>query len=271
MGSLCNQHYLSTPVCEGLADGEEVSTESERVPACICAKSLQSCLTLCDPMDCNPPGSFVHGTLQARILEWVAVPSSRGIFPTQGMKPHLLSLLLWQAGSLPLASCGKPLYREYTRAMWGSWNVAPERKISFHYWQKQKEWILGQEKRGFGGRDERRERGRGICFSVSGGKKKEGLLLLEGEHRCDLSCVWWCQHPCGCHRLKRFWEVVDAFISYFHLCIQGIPWVERQTELVSWKSDKNLIRNPMVLSLNMKPAQPWFLLDHTQCSSPCCI
>ena len=38
----------------------------------------QSCLTLCDPMDCSPPGSSVHGILQARILEWVAISSSRG-------------------------------------------------------------------------------------------------------------------------------------------------------------------------------------------------
>ena len=38
----------------------------------------QSCLTLCDPMDCSPPGSSVHGLLQARILEWVAIPFSRG-------------------------------------------------------------------------------------------------------------------------------------------------------------------------------------------------
>ena len=42
------------------------------------ATSLQSCLTLCDPMDCSPPGSSVHGILQARILEWVARPFSRG-------------------------------------------------------------------------------------------------------------------------------------------------------------------------------------------------
>ena len=42
------------------------------------AKSLQSCPTLCDPMDCSPPVSSVHGILQARILEWVAMPSSRG-------------------------------------------------------------------------------------------------------------------------------------------------------------------------------------------------
>ena len=38
---------------------------------------IQSCLTLCDPMDCNPSGSLVHGILQARILEWVAIPFSR--------------------------------------------------------------------------------------------------------------------------------------------------------------------------------------------------
>ena len=44
----------------------------------VCAKSLQLCLTLSDPVDCSPPGSSVHGILQARILEWVAMPSSRG-------------------------------------------------------------------------------------------------------------------------------------------------------------------------------------------------
>ena len=37
----------------------------------------QSCPTLCNPMNCGPPGSYVHGILQARILEWVAMPSSR--------------------------------------------------------------------------------------------------------------------------------------------------------------------------------------------------
>ena len=39
---------------------------------------VQSCPTLCDPMDCSPPGSSVHGILQARILEWVAISFSRG-------------------------------------------------------------------------------------------------------------------------------------------------------------------------------------------------
>ena len=52
---------------------------------CVHAKSLQSCLTLCDPMDCSPPGSSVYGILQARILEWVAIPSP-GDLPDSGIK-----------------------------------------------------------------------------------------------------------------------------------------------------------------------------------------
>ena len=44
---------------------------------CMCSLA-QLCPTLCDPMDCSPPGSSVHGILQARILEWVALPFSRG-------------------------------------------------------------------------------------------------------------------------------------------------------------------------------------------------
>ena len=43
----------------------------------ICAKSFQSCLTLCDPMDCSLVGLSVHGIFQARILEWVAMLSFR--------------------------------------------------------------------------------------------------------------------------------------------------------------------------------------------------
>ena len=43
--------------------------------------SISLCLTLWDPMGCRPPGSPVHGLLQARILEWVAVPFSRGSSP----------------------------------------------------------------------------------------------------------------------------------------------------------------------------------------------
>ena len=53
-------------------------SNSESQDARVCAKSLQSCLTLCDAMDSSLPGSSVHGILQARILQRAAVSSSRG-------------------------------------------------------------------------------------------------------------------------------------------------------------------------------------------------
>ena len=54
------------------------SSKHAALTLCVHAKLLQSCLTLRDPMDCSPPGSSVHGVLQARVVEWVAMPSSRG-------------------------------------------------------------------------------------------------------------------------------------------------------------------------------------------------
>ena len=74
---------------------------------CVRTKSLQSCPTHCDPMDCSPPGSSAHGILQARILDWVA-DRLQGIFPTQGSNPCLLPRLRWQVDSLPPAPPGKP-------------------------------------------------------------------------------------------------------------------------------------------------------------------
>ena len=46
----------------------------------VCVLVAQSCLTLCDPMDYSLPSSSVHGILQARILEWIAISFSRGSF-----------------------------------------------------------------------------------------------------------------------------------------------------------------------------------------------
>ena len=51
-------------------------------------KSIQLCLTLCDPVDCSPLGCSVHGILQARTLEWVTVPSS---FPDPSIEPTSLT------------------------------------------------------------------------------------------------------------------------------------------------------------------------------------
>ena len=64
------------------------------------------CLTLfCNPMDCSPPGSSVWVISQARILQWVAISFSRGIFPTQGLNPRLLP---WHVSSFPLSQLGSP-------------------------------------------------------------------------------------------------------------------------------------------------------------------
>ena len=65
----------------------------------VCTKSLQSCLALCDPMDCIPPGSSVHGILQARILGRVAMPSSRDL-PEPGTEPVSLGSLAMASGFL---------------------------------------------------------------------------------------------------------------------------------------------------------------------------
>ena len=71
---------------------------------------VQSCLALGNPRDCSPPGYSVHGILQARKLEWAAMLSSRGAFPTQGSNlhlPHCRQILY------PLSHLGspKPIYR----------------------------------------------------------------------------------------------------------------------------------------------------------------
>ena len=73
------------------------------------------CPTLCDPMDCSPPGSSVHEILQARILEWVAIPSSReSSWPRdQTRSPPL------QADSLPFEPLRKPIWS------WWKWKSHP--------------------------------------------------------------------------------------------------------------------------------------------------
>ena len=53
---------------------------------CVCAESLQSCPTLCNPTDCSPPGSSVRGILQARILQWLPCPPP-GDLPDPGVEP----------------------------------------------------------------------------------------------------------------------------------------------------------------------------------------
>ena len=68
-----NKKKQKEPQCSYLGIGLNIDC----VRVCVC----YSCLTLCDPMDCSPPGSSFYGILQAWILEWVAMPFSRGSSP----------------------------------------------------------------------------------------------------------------------------------------------------------------------------------------------
>ena len=74
--------YAGTPQSSILSNLFSTSTFSVRARACVCVCVCvcvsQSCPTLCDPMDCSPPHSSIQGILQARILEWVAIPFSKG-------------------------------------------------------------------------------------------------------------------------------------------------------------------------------------------------
>ena len=75
----------------------------------LCAKSLQSCPCLCDPMGYSLPGSSVHGILQARILEYLAMPSSRGS-SEPGTEPMSLTSSALAGGSSPLVPQPNRLY-----------------------------------------------------------------------------------------------------------------------------------------------------------------
>ena len=82
---------------------------SEHFVACLVAKS---CLTLCDPMDCSPPGFSLYGVFQARILEWAAIFLLQDIFPTKLSNLHLLCLLHCGLILYPLSHWGSILLGE---------------------------------------------------------------------------------------------------------------------------------------------------------------
>ena len=84
----CGNRFIITVKCYVTTKSvrpNHVNHTQLRVCVCVCA---QLCTTLCDSMDCSPPGSSVHGILQAKIREWVAMPSSRGS-PQPRDRPHV--------------------------------------------------------------------------------------------------------------------------------------------------------------------------------------
>ena len=91
---------------------------------CVWVLSRFSCLTLCNTVDCSLLGSSVHGILQSRILEWVAMPSPGGL-PNPGIKPASLLSTASQADSLPMSHWGS------LSVDWGG------RKAGLHTWSPQ--------------------------------------------------------------------------------------------------------------------------------------
>ena len=96
------QHHIPSGGTKAANPDKEASRANHQLTGntedkCVRAKSCQLCPTLCNPMDCSPPGSSVHGILQARILEWVAMPSSRGS-SQPGTEPKSLNSLALAGG-----------------------------------------------------------------------------------------------------------------------------------------------------------------------------
>ena len=86
---------------------------------CTCMHE-QLCLTLCDPMDCSPPGSSVYGICQARILEWVAISFSRGSFQLRGRTyitcvPCISRYFLYMRSPFDILFLAKGLSRVFSR------------------------------------------------------------------------------------------------------------------------------------------------------------
>ena len=77
---------------------------------------LQSFLTLCHPVDCSLPGSSVHGILQVRILEWVAMPSSKGSSQPK-YQTHIFCIFSSTSGFFITEQLGKPHIMEWYSAM----------------------------------------------------------------------------------------------------------------------------------------------------------
>ena len=90
------------------------------IPSWVCAQLLQSHPTLCDPVDRSPPGSLVHGILQARIVEWVAMPSSRGSSRPGDWTRICLCLLHCKPILYPLSHLGSPINHHFCLILLGT-------------------------------------------------------------------------------------------------------------------------------------------------------
>ena len=90
------------------------------VCVCVCVLVVQFCPTVCDPMDCSPPCSSVHGYFQARILEWAAIPFCRGsslLRDWTGSPPSQADFTVWVTREAPRIDNNKCLYCAVFKAL----------------------------------------------------------------------------------------------------------------------------------------------------------
>ena len=153
----------------------QVPLEGKQAPwVSIPCQQCQSYLTLCDPVDCSPPGSSVHGILQARTLEWVAMPFSRG----------------------------SSQHRNRTHISWIG------RRILYHMSHQRTAWFITQTRileRGRGWADQLGP-GQGVLAVTILGKQEAAMIIHEtaGWHH-DYSWHGWMASP-----TQRTWVWVNS-------------------------------------------------------------
>ena len=137
---------------------------------CVCT---QSCLTLCQPMECNPPGSLVHGISQARILEWVAISFSSG---SSWPRDRTLVSCVSCIGRWILYCCGH-LEKKSILCVWNVW-------FSFTKFCSAGQWIPWEPYRDLG------EKYAFICECLfKGCHLSEASLDSSKKHQNFLFCV----------------------------------------------------------------------------------
>ena len=119
---------LSLQINLGIMSILTISVFCAKNMVCVCAKSLQSCPTLCDPMDCSPPGSSVHGNSPGKTTGVRCCSLLQEIFPTQGSNPRLLHLpslagrFFTTSRDLPKPEQLKPIALDLGRAEVGTYH-----------------------------------------------------------------------------------------------------------------------------------------------------
>ena len=121
--------YLASPASGGRFFTTAPPGKPWTLPAAAAAKSLQSCLTLCDPRDGSPPGSTVPGILQARTLEWVAISFSNAWKWKNKVK--LLSRI-WLLATPWTAAFQAPPYMGFSRQKYWSGVPLPSPNIAYY-------------------------------------------------------------------------------------------------------------------------------------------